>query len=193
MRNADWVGNTISIGLFAVLAVASWGLSEILKQGWLNAAPGAAEGPNAIVESPRIIRTDATGLPQYRLEAKQMSFEQQADRSILEQPVMTTLASDRPKTVVQSDTAVGTNQQNQVELIGNVRISREAFGNQPAARVTTSRATLFLDEERAMTDAPVLVQRGTSTLQGIGMRYDQKTQRIDIVSESRMVVPKESK
>ncbi|MFZ9481023.1 MAG: LPS export ABC transporter periplasmic protein LptC, partial [Burkholderiaceae bacterium] len=59
--------------------------------------------------------------------------------------------------------------------------------------ITTSKATLWIDEERADTDAPVFVQRGLSTLQGVGMRFDQKTQRIDIISESRMVVPKENK
>lgn len=193
MKNTDWIGNTISIGLFALLAIASWGLSEMLQRGQLDAAVRAAAGPNVVVEHPRIIRTDVSGMPQYRLEATRMSFEQQADRSVMEQPVMTTLAKNKPKTVIQSNSAVGTDQQNKVELIGDVRITREAFANQPAARVTTSRATLLINEERAMTDEPVLVQRGTSTLQGIGMRYDQKTQRIDIVSESRMVVPKENK
>lgn len=193
MKATDWIGNVISIGMLAVLAFASWGLSEILQRGWLDAASQSNRGPNAIVEEPRVIRTDANGMPQYRLDARRMTFTQASDQSILEEPVMTSLAADKPKTVIRSDKAIGTHQQNEVELIGNVRMTRDAYGNQPQTRVTTSQATLFMDEERAMSDAPVLVERGASTLQGIGMRYDQKTLRLDIVSESRMVVPKEKR
>jgi lipopolysaccharide export system protein LptC len=106
---------------------------------------------------------------------------------------MVSLSPDKPATIVKANQAVATNNQNQIDLSGDVRIDRAAFGAQPEARITTSKATLFVEEERAITDAPVFVQRGLSTLQGVGMRFDQKTQKIDIISESRMVVPKESR
>lgn len=193
MKVTDWIGNVISIGMLSVLALASWGLSEILQRGWLDAASQSAKGPSAIVEQPRLIRTDAYGMPQYRLDARQMIFTQATDSSVLDHPVMTSLDAEKPKTMIRSDMAIGTHQQNQVELIGNVLMTRDAYGTQPQTRVTTSQAVFFMDEERAATDEPVLVERGTSTLRGIGMRYDQKTQRLDIVSESRMVVPKEKR
>lgn len=193
MKNTGWIGNAISISMLVVLAVASWGLSEVIRRGWLDAPSETVSGPNAIVELPRVIRTDTGGMPRYRLEASRMTFDQQSDRSIIDQPILTSLDGKKPKTVMRSDTAIGTEQQNRVELVGHVRITRDPFDGQPAARVTTDRATLLIDEELATTDEPVLVQRGASTLQGIGMRYDQKTQRIDIVSESRMVVPKEAR
>jgi LPS export ABC transporter protein LptC len=56
--------------------------------------------------------------------------------------------------------------------------------------VSTSKATVLIREERAMTDAPVTIERGASTLQGNGMRLDQKTRQLEITSDSRMVVPK---
>jgi len=39
----------------------------------------------------------------------------------------------------------------------------------------------------------VLISRGASTLAGVGMVFDQKTQRIEITSDSRMVVPREKR
>ena len=193
MKNTEWIGNTISILLFALLALASWGLSEVLQRGRLGEQPVASGGPNAIIDNPKITRTDVLGKPQHRLEAKRILHDERGDRSLLEQPVMTSLASDKPKTVVRADTAIATNQQNQIDLSGDVVITRDPFGSQPPVRITTAKATLLVAEETATTDAPVFVQRGLSTLQGVGMRFDQKTQKIDIVSESRMVVPKESK
>lgn len=193
MKNTEWIGNTISILLFAVLAIASWGLSEILQRGRLNEQTAVGSGPNAIIENPTITRTDIHGKPQYRLEAKRILHNERGDESVLESPVVTSLAIDRPKTVVRANTAIATNQQNQIDLNGDVVITREPFGTQPPAKITTTKATLLVAEEQATTTAPVFVQRGLSTLQGVGMKFDQKTQKIDIVSESRMVVPKENK
>ena len=193
MRNTDWVGNLISIVIFTVLALASFGLSEYLVRGRLGDTAAVASGPNAIVEGPKIIHTDGAGKPQYRLDARRITFDERNDRSELEQPVLLSLGAEKPKTMARANQAVATDRQNQIDLFGDVVFTRDAFGNQPAARITTSKATLWIEEERAVTDAPVFVQRGLSTLQGIGMRLDQKTQKIDIISESRMVVPKDNK
>ena len=193
MRNTDWVGNLISIVIFTVLALASFGLSEYLARGRLGATAAVVSGPNAIVEGPRIIRTDAAGKPQHRLEARRITFDERNDRSEFEQPMLFSIGAEKPKTVARANQAVAIDRQNQIDLFGDVVFTRDAFGNQPAARITTSKATLWIEEERAATDAPVFVQRGLSTLQGIGMRFDQKTQKIEIISESRMVVPKDNK
>lgn len=193
MKNTEWIGNAISILLFTILALASWGLSEVLQRGRLNNQTVVGSGPNAIIENPTIIRTDGYGKPRYRLEAQRILHNERADESLFEFPVVTSLSPDKPKTVVRANSAIATNQQNQIDLNGDVVITREAFGTQPPAKITTIRATMLVAEELATTTAPVFVQRGLSTLQGVGMKFDQKTQKIDIVSESRMVVPKESK
>ena len=190
MKRPEWLGSAISIGLFALLAIASWGLNEFLRRSQLASTINTRVGPNTIIENPRITRSDTQGHAQYRLDAKRILFEEQADRSLVEQPVMVSLAPDRPKTVMQAERAITTRQQNQIDLEGNVRIERSAFDGQPAARVNTSKATVLIREERAMTDAPVIIERGASTLQGNGMRLDQKTRQLEITSDSRMVVPK---
>jgi lipopolysaccharide export system protein LptC len=192
MRQPEWLGSTISVGLFALLAAASWGLNEFLRRAQLESVAAGKDGPNTIIENPRVTRSDLQGHARYRLDAKKIYFDERADRSLVEQPVMTSLAPDQPKTSIQAERAITTQQQNRVDLEGNVRIDRGAFDRQPAAQVRTSRATVLIREERAETDAPVLIERGASTLQGVGMHLDQKTGRIEIVSESRMVVPRKS-
>lgn len=192
MKQPEWLGNAVSVSLFAVLAAASWGLNEFLRRAQLESVVASKEGPNTIIENPRVTRSDMQGHARYRLDAKKIYFDERADRSLMEHPVMTSLAPDQPKTSMQAERAITTQQQNRVDLEGNVRIERSAFNQQPAAQVRTSRATVLIREERAETDAPVLIERGASTLQGIGMRMDQKTGQIEIVSESRMVVPRKN-
>lgn len=193
MRQSEWLGNSISIGLFMILAAASWGLTQYLQRGRFPQGPLGDAGPNAVIENPKIIRTDARGEAQYRLDAKRIIHTERSDRSVIDQPVMVSLTTGRPKTTIVADQAITTDQQNRIDLQGNVIIARDAFDGQPAARITTPRATVLVHEEQATTDAPVLVQRGLSTLQGIGMHFDQKTQKIEIVSESRMIMPKEKR
>jgi lipopolysaccharide export system protein LptC len=192
MKNMEWIGNLVSIILFSVLAVASWGLSEFIQRG-MGGAPGAAlSGPNAIVDNAVIVRTNPQGRPMYRLEASRITHDERDEKSLFEQPRLLTLLADRPVTRIRSDTGVTGDNQNKIDLDGNVVFERDPFESQPLLRVSTTRATLFIEEERAITDAPVFIQRGLSTLQGVGMRLDQKTQKLEIISESRMVVPKEN-
>lgn len=193
MRGADRLGQFISVGLFLVLAVASWGLTEYLQRGRMMSAPMDAAGPNAVIENPKIVRSDPAGQPQYRLEAASIIHSERNDRSEIQQPIVSSLASNKPLTVVRAQTAVATDQLNRIDLQGNVLITRAADGNQPAARIETERATLLIREERAVSDAPVLISRGASTLSGVGMVFDQKTQKIEITAESRMIVPREKR
>ncbi len=193
MKSTDRLGQFISVGLFLVLAIASWGLTEYLQRGRMMSTPTDASGPNAVIENPKIVRSDPSGQPQYRLEAASIIHSERNDRSEIQQPVVSSLSSNKPLTVVRAQTAVATDQLNRIDLQGNVLITRAADGSQPAARIETERATLFIKEERAVSDAPVLISRGVSTLQGVGMVFDQKTQKIEITADSRMVVPREKR
>ncbi len=193
MRGADRVGQFVSVGLFLVLAIASWGLTEYLQRGRMMSAPTSTAGPNAIIENPKIVRSDPSGRPQYRLEAASITYSERADRSEIQQPVVSSLAANKPLTVVRAQSAIATDQLNRIDLQGQVLITRAAEGTQPGARIETERATLLMKEERAVSDAPVLISRGASTLAGVGMVFDQKTQKIEITSDSRMVVPREKR
>lgn len=193
LKTTDWIGNLVSLLFFAALAAASWGLSEYLARGRLERSAIAPQGPNAIVEGPDIVRTGPNGLPQYRLQAKRIEHFESQDKSLMLAPRLVTLMKDRPSSTASAQSAVATDHQNRIELSGDVVMTRAAFADQPATRLTTPKATLLVQEERAFTDAPVQVQRGVSTLQGIGMVFDHKTQQIRVLSESRMVLPKEEK
>ncbi|MFM7283750.1 MAG: LPS export ABC transporter periplasmic protein LptC, partial [Betaproteobacteria bacterium] len=82
MRQPEWLGSTISVGLFALLAAASWGLNEFLQRARLDAASLRNEGPNAIIEKPQITRSDDQGQPQYLLQAQRITFIERDDRSL---------------------------------------------------------------------------------------------------------------
>jgi lipopolysaccharide export system protein LptC len=189
MKNTEWIGSAISITLFALLAIASWTLSEFLQRSFSQAGRPAS-GPNTIIENAEIIRTNSLGQPILRLQTLKIISSDAQDSAQFDMPRLTSLSADRPLTTVSAARAIAKDNQNRIDLSGDVLISRAAFAGQPPVTVKTSHVTLLVKEERATTDAPVWMQRGQSTLQGVGMELDQKTQRIDIISGSRMVIPK---
>lgn len=193
MKSTDWIGNLVSLLFFATLAVASWGLSEYLARGRLERAAISPSGPSAIIEEPVIVRTGPDGQPQYRLQAKRIERVESEDKSMILEPVLVSLTKDRPISRAQAKTATATESQNRVDLSGDVVMTRKAYAGQPEMRLTTEKATLLINEERAFTDAPVRLERGMSALQGVGMVFDHKTQQVRVLSESRMVLPEEKK
>jgi lipopolysaccharide export system protein LptC len=152
----------------------------------------SSSGPNTIIENAEITRTNSLGSPVLRLSAAAIAHTDHDDKSELTQVRIISLNPDQPVTNVRAAKAVTSDRQNKVDLSGDVIIQRYATTSQPAITVRTPRATILVEEERMQTDAPVLVQHGQSTLQGIGMRLDQKTQKFEILSESRMVILKEN-
>jgi lipopolysaccharide export system protein LptC len=191
VKTTEWLGSLISAILFALLALASWVLSEFLQRGF-GVGIISSSGPNTIIENAEITRTNSLGSPVLRLSAAAIAHTDHDDKSELTQVRIISLNPDQPVTNVRAAKAVTSDRQNKVDLSGDVIIQRYATTSQPAITVRTPRATILVEEERMQTDAPVLVQHGQSTLQGIGMRLDQKTQKFEILSESRMVILKEN-
>lgn len=189
MRHADWIGNLFSVLFFAALAAASWGLSEYLARGRMDRVGATPPGPSAVIEKPDVVRTGPDGMPNYRIEASRIDYIEREDKSLIDLPKVATLQRDRPASTLQARTATATENQNRIDLEGDVVMTRAAFANQPSMRLTTPQITLLIDLERALTDAPVRLEHGSSVLQGVGMTLDYKTQQIRVLSKSQMTLP----
>lgn len=190
LKKSEWISNFFSIFFFSFFAIASWGLNQVLQQFQRDQRSPNYSEPGTVIYKARVVQTNAGGQPQYQIQANRISHDEQSARGFIEEPVIISLGHQKPKTEIRASQAVTSEQQNKVFLSGNVRIYRSQFENTPSLLIQTEQATLFIKEEIATSDAPVIVSRGTSTLQGIGMRFDQNAQRLEIVSDSRMVVPK---
>jgi LPS export ABC transporter protein LptC len=63
-----------------------------------------------------------------------------------------------------------------VRLNGNVRVVREGLAGDPPTTIATSVLYAVPDDDFVHTDAPVVMTHGHSTLRGIGMESNDKTQ-----------------
>lgn len=188
-RWSDRLGALISTLLLTILAASAWLMSEVAQRSPLQESSGQASGPSARVFQAQVVRTNRAGEPVQQLLTPQLT--QQADGSMdLETPTMRALRPDRPPVIVTSRKAQVSADQSRIDLDGDVRISRAAFADEPAILVLTPTLVVLPKEDIAKTDAPVVITRGASTLTGRGLVLDQKTDRLTILADSQMVLPR---
>ncbi|MDD5298267.1 MAG: LPS export ABC transporter periplasmic protein LptC [Rhodocyclaceae bacterium] len=75
-----------------------------------------------------------------------------------------------------------------VTLKDDVHGWRDARGDSPDMTLSTSRLTVYPDQDIAHTDAPVTITRGKSVVNGVGMDLDNKLHILSLRSQVRGVV-----
>ncbi len=188
VRLADRLGALLSLFLVTALSVSAWLLATLAQQGGLLRTE-RPQGPTAIVGSAIVTKSNALGEPAQKLVSPKMV--QMRDGSMeVDAPHIFAFREDRPPVTVRSIRGTVSPDQSEVVLQGDVVVFREAFGKEPAVTVKTSVMNVYPNEHVAKTQAPVMITRGESTLTGLGMHMDQNTDRITILADSRLVVPR---
>ena len=191
MRSAwsDRIGSVLSLGLLAALGLSSWVFSTMTQvPGWMKASQQKT-GPTAVISRAHIVKTGPDGKPHQTVVSP--AIQQFEDgRALLSAPDLTSFRDNGPPIFAKAQEARVSPDQNQIVLKGAVVIRREAFRGDPALRVETETLTFLSNEQLAQTQDPVMVYRGSSTLYGVGMRLDEKTDRLQILADTRMVLPK---
>jgi lipopolysaccharide export system protein LptC len=191
MRSAwsDRIGSLLSLGLLAALGLSSWILSSMTQvPDWMRVGQKKT-GPTAVVTKAHIVRTGADGKPHQTVVSP--TIQQFEDgRALLTAPDLTSFTDNGPPIFAKARQAQVSPDQNQIVLKGAVVIRRQAFRDDPTLRIETETLTFLSNEQVAQTQDPVMVYRGASTLYGVGMRLDEKTDRLQILADTRMVLPK---
>jgi lipopolysaccharide export system protein LptC len=148
--------------------------------------------PDYFVEQLRLLKANAAGDPAVRVEALHMRHYPD-DRTIeFDQPNLVTLTDDRPAIRVTARTGRSPDTGEKVDLIGNVRIVRDATPEAAELVALTSTATVLLEEKVVWTDAPVRIEMGGDVLTGIGMRLDSQTRQLQVDSRVKgHIAPRE--
>lgn len=178
----------VSLGLLAGLAMTAWLLSQLaLRPSW-DAALRAGGQMNAQVRSAEVLQTDASGRPKYRIQTPELSLFDDG-RSQMQAPMLVALRQDAPAIRAQANHASVSADQNEITLEGDARIERQAYGKEAEVRIFTDWVRFDVSAQTAETTAPVRVNQGATVLTGVGMKFNQRTEQIEILSNTQMVLP----
>ncbi|MFA7664894.1 MAG: LPS export ABC transporter periplasmic protein LptC [Burkholderiaceae bacterium] len=185
-RAWDRFAATLSVLLLAVLAAGSYYLAEISRR--MTQAPVVdplRHEPDYFVENVVFTRVDAAGQPAFRLSADRMLHYPDDQSTEYSNPTVISLDPSQPTLRMVSDTGVSSADGIETRLRGNVVLTRDATPQEPMMTVRTDYLVIYSDTEIARTDRPVTIERGTSTLTGVGMEFNNSTRSLTVASRVR--------
>ncbi len=192
-RLFDRLAAAASILILVGLGMLSYFLAQQAERLARPATPRAlTHEPDYFVERLRLLKANAEGDPAIRVEAAFMRHYPD-DRTIeFDEPHVVTLTDNRPAIRVTARSGRSPDTGEKTDLIGNVRIVRDALPDAPKLVVLTSVATVLFEEKVVWSDAPVRVELGDDLLTGIGMRLDSQTRQLQVDSRVRgLIAPRE--
>lgn len=176
--------------LFAVFcAFGSFWLVQVM-QGEDN-GPGAAAGnePDYIIDNFSWVRMSEAGKPRYVVSGDRLTHRPADNTALVEKPVVQSLTADHPPMTMTAEHALVSQNQNQIDLTGNVDIQRPAGTDSQPLRIRTQALTVLPDEDIVKTDKPIDMKLGASSVNGVGMLANNATQQVHLGGRGQIIYP----
>ncbi len=168
--------------LLLLLAILTWWLDAKVSSPENLAGANARGAPEFYIEGFNAVRMNPDGSRRYELTGKQLVHYADESSSILFSPTLLYHDYERAPVTVRADTAEIDSGGENVYFRGDVRIDRPPYDANPRLGATTSYLHVIPDQEIAKTDQAVTMANGSSTARSVGLEFDNKTRRINLLS-----------
>jgi lipopolysaccharide export system protein LptC len=175
-----------TVAIVAAVALTSLWVAEVMRQRTDDVLPDAARTePDYYVDRFEFVQMGAAGMPQYTLSGAKMRHYPADDSSVVDKPVIRSVAADEPPMTVVADSARVSEDNTKVHMYDNVLLNRPATATEEQLRVITDYALVLPDEDIVKTDKPVTIIRGKSVLRGNGMIANNATRQLELTGNVR--------
>ncbi|SDI49780.1 LPS export ABC transporter periplasmic protein LptC [Propionivibrio dicarboxylicus] len=144
--------------------------------------------PDFIVSDATLRKIGPSGTLAYTLKAAEIHHYPDDGSSDLIKPDLVYLSAKGPTITTKADTAHASDDNERVDLYGNVRIERSATKKDPATVGTMAELTVFPNDEKAFTRSPVRITQGESWVTGTGLQMDYRMQTYVLESKARALL-----
>jgi lipopolysaccharide export system protein LptC len=175
------------VGLF--LAFGSFWLLQVMRGGEDAHNVNVGNDPDYIIDNFSFVRMSPTGQPRYVISGERLTHRPADNTSVIDKPVVQSLSPDRPHLTMTASTANVNQDQNQIDLIGNVDISRPGSKTSQPLRIRTEALTVLPDEEISKTDKPIRMTLGAASVSGVGMVANNATQQLTLGGRGELIYP----
>jgi len=185
----DRVGQWVSLALLSGLAAGTWVMSSLPNRVGSLSASASDDEVVSVITGAEIRRTGESGQPVQRVRAERIE-QKRSGVAELQSPQLQQSPLNQAEIIVRSRRALISEDQDTVFLEGDVTLVRSSFRDETAVTVSTESLTYAVEEGVARSSDTVRVLRGASELHGTGMVVNQKDGQLQILSETRMVLPR---
>ncbi|OWT59037.1 LPS export ABC transporter periplasmic protein LptC [Candidimonas nitroreducens] len=181
----DRIPAVIAVALLVALVLGTWWAADYAQRSIpIDPPRRISHDPDSWADQFIMVRTDPAGIAINRLEGVHMdhypdddSYKVTTARAIGQQP-------GSPITVGTSKIAIMDKDGSRIVMQGDAHLHRLPDQDHAPLDVTSQKLTLLPDKDVAYTDLPALVVNGNSTMNGKGMRYDNKTRVLQVFSST---------
>ena len=132
-------------------------------------------------------QTDTTGKLRYVLAAAEMLHYPDDDSTVLQRPRYTQYTINKPYTQIEALRGYVSSNGEEIELVDNVKVVRQAFEGKGEMQVLTEKLIILPNQELAKTDSAVLIKQAPKTLiRAKGMVFDKKNQTIKLFNRVKV-------
>lgn len=176
--------NWTPLALALLLALLAAWLNLVSQSEAVVDNAGFSHDPDFIVERFDALAFDARGLPHQRLTAEKLTHYMDDDTTVLDRPVLRQLDPERAVTV-QSRRALVSSDGQQTHFLDNVRMTRAAGQDQPAAGLETEYLHVAGDSRTMGSDKPVVLRQGRARISADGFSADDRARQVTLTGNVR--------
>lgn len=174
-------------GLF--FAFGSFWLLQVMRGGDDPHNVNVGNDPDYIIDNFSFVRMSETGQPRYVISGERLTHRPADNTSVIDKPVVQSMSTDRPNMTMTANIANVNQDQNQIDLVGNVDISRPGSKSSQPLRIRTEALTVLPDEEISKTDKPIRMTLGAASVTGVGMVANNATQQLTLGGRGELIYP----
>jgi lipopolysaccharide export system protein LptC len=175
------------IVLATMLALLTFWISQTVEQQGPKLDGSNRHDPDYTMHNFVTTQTDAQGQLRYILAATEMLHYPDDDSTVLQRPRFTQYTVNKPYTQIEGLRGYISSNGEEVELVDNVKVVRQAFEGKGEMQVLTEKLWIFPKQDLVKTNAPVTIKQAPKTLiTAVGMVYDKKAQTVSLLDRVKV-------
>ncbi len=174
------------IVLLILLALLTFWINRAVQPPTPKLDGSSRHDPDYIMSNFVTTQTDVNGDLRYKLAAIEMRHFPDDDTTVLQKPRDTQFAVGKPYTQVEGMRGYVSSNGEEVELVDNVKVTRQAFEGKGEMTMDTDYLNIHPDQEFATTESPVVIRQAPKTvIYATGMIYEKKTRTVTLLHKVR--------
>lgn len=171
----------------ALLALITFWVSQTVKQQGNRIDGSSRHDPDYTMNNFVTTQTDNTGKLRYILAATEMVHYPDDDSTILQRPRFTQYTVDKPYTQIEGLRGYVSSNGEEIEIVDNVKVVRQAFEDKGEMQVLTEKLTILPNQDIAKTDSPVVIKQAPKTvIHAVGMVFNKKDQTVKLLNRVKV-------
>lgn len=175
------------IVLATMLALLTFWISQTVEQQGPKLDGSNRHDPDYTMHNFVTTQTDAQGQLRYILAATEMLHYPDDDSTVLQRPRFTQYTVNKPYSQIEGLRGYISSNGEEVELVDNVKVVRQAFEGKGEMQVLTEKLWIFPKQDLLKTNAPVTIKQAPKTvITAVGMVYDKKAQTVSLLDRVKV-------